>query len=163
SLAGMVLIAALGLAGVLWQLQAKSQALQAKSQALAEAKTNLYFNHIILAHREGQGFKADPAHPLLAPTLPPPRPPSAWGFLHRLCQTELLKLDGHEEGVRALAYSRDGRLLATGTGLWGTLDPDGERGSRFPGKVRVWDAASGELRWTGAEHQGSVMSVAFSP
>src|SRR5262249_21739321 len=68
SLAGMVLIAALGLAGVLWQLQAKSQALQAKSQALAEAKTNLYFNHIILAHREWQDFNADRAHALLAAT-----------------------------------------------------------------------------------------------
>jgi len=59
---------------------------------------------------------------------------------------------GHADTVRALAYSRDGKLLAAGGGLSGSL-----------GEVRIWDVAAGhELRAFG-DDTDSVNGVAFNP
>jgi WD40 repeat protein len=54
-------------------------------------------------------------------------------------------------GIRALAYSPDGKLLAAGTG-----EPN-ERGI-----VVLWDVATRKPRWTHAEKKGAP-AVAFSP
>jgi WD40 repeat protein len=160
SLASMLLVAAVGFAGVLRQLNKTGQ-------ALIQSKTNEYFNKVALAHREWLDVNVGRAEELLNDATPPAARPSAgdpWEkrYLQRLCQTELLKIkESHE--ARAVAFSPDGRLLATTTGVWGTRDFEGERGSTFPGEVTVWEAQSGERRWTRTGHQGSVMSVAFSP
>ena len=69
-------------------------------------------------------------------------------------------LPWHESGVRAVAYSPDGRLVATGCGP----ELPSEKGAkREPGKMRFWDPASGKLVREIEAHQGVINALAFSP
>ena len=58
----------------------------------------------------------------------------------------------HQDVVRAVAFSPDGKTILTGSGLVGS----GE------GLAQVWEASTGKLRWN-LPHQGPVRAVAFSP
>ncbi|WP_404782278.1 nSTAND1 domain-containing NTPase [Streptomyces pristinaespiralis] len=58
------------------------------------------------------------------------------------------RLSGHTGAVQAVAFSPDGRTLATGSN---------DR------TVRLWDMATGKERTTIKEHTGPVTSVSFSP
>jgi WD40 repeat protein len=51
-----------------------------------------------------------------------------------------------------VAFSPDGKTLASGSGGW-----------QNPGEVRLWDAATGQERAVLQGHTGNVTSVAFSP
>src|SRR5262249_22059472 len=66
-----------------------------------------------------------------------------WYFLHRAAQWQLTL-----QGGTSLAYSPDGRALASG-GLDGT--------------VRTWDARAGRERHTLRGHDHVVYGVSFSP
>jgi ADP-heptose:LPS heptosyltransferase len=57
-------------------------------------------------------------------------------------------LRGHDEGVNALAFSRDGTQLATG-----------DRG----GRVRLWDVSAGRERSSWRAHGQPLRGAAFSP
>lgn len=63
---------------------------------------------------------------------------------------ERLRLDGHPGQVESVAFSPDGRLLASTT--WHDADV-----------IRVWDAAGGKLLCRLDGHRGRVTSVAFAP
>jgi WD40 repeat protein len=61
---------------------------------------------------------------------------------------ELLRLDGHGDAVNSVAFSHEGKAVATAC---------------RDGVVRVWDARTGRVRATFLGHRAAVQSVAFSP
>jgi WD40 repeat protein/serine/threonine protein kinase len=71
-----------------------------------------------------------------------------WYYLQRLFQLELRTLRGHGNGVTGVAYSPDGRRLASAS-----VDQT----------VKVWEAATGKEMLTLKGHTGAVASVAYSP
>ena len=63
-------------------------------------------------------------------------------------QTRLLWLRGHRENVSSVAFSPDGKILASGS-----LD----------NTIRLWDAATGQIKNILTDHRDDVNSVAFTP
>lgn len=62
---------------------------------------------------------------------------------------ELIRtITGHDKTIKSVAFSPDGRSIATGS---------------EDKKVKIWDVASGELKQTLDRHNDFVYSVAFSP
>jgi WD40 repeat protein len=70
-----------------------------------------------------------------------------WHYLHRLCHSELLTFKGHTDEVTSVAFSPDGKRLA----------------SASRGELKVWDAQTGQELLALQGHGGGVRSVAFSP
>ncbi len=75
-----------------------------------------------------------------------------WYYLQRLCRLDLCTLAAHAAAVRNIAYSPDGRRLASASGEYGK-----------PGEVKVWDIVTGQELLCLREHPDLVSCIAFSP
>ncbi len=160
SLAALVLLAVssalAGFALICWEWSKEKERGQKlleaqleKDGALARAETTLYFHRIALAEREFLANRVVRARQLLN-ECPPYLRQWEWSYLDRLCHTELLTLRGHENAVYQLAFSPDGRYLAS-MGVDQT--------------IKVWDAVAGKLLSSRAEGvvRGRGAVLAFSP
>jgi WD40 repeat protein len=149
--AGSCLILALGFAGVTWQWREAEE-------ARTTAEDRLYFNRIALAYQAWQGYQVGQADRTLDECIPSggqhDRRSWEWRYLKRLTHAAELTLTGHAHTVQGVAFSRDGRLLASCSGEW--------RGEE-PGEVLVWDASTGKRLQTFRGHQRTVYKVAFAP
>lgn len=86
-------------------------------------------------------------------TLPATRssgpPPALTGSVEESVEKPLLRtLIGHTRPVCAVAFSPDGKRLATGS---------------KDGSIRLWDAATGQMLWAKQLHSEEVNGVVFSP
>jgi hypothetical protein len=110
----------------------------------------LYAAHMNLAHNAWEAGGAERVRELLELHRPKAaeidRRGFEWHYLYRLCHAELFTLKGHKgsDGVCSVAYSPDGKRLASATG-------EG---------VKVWDAQTGQELLT---FKGGGYRVAFSP
>ncbi len=123
---------------------------RAKQQAeAAEAKSQqlMYLRAVDLAHREWTEDNFARAEQLLA-DCPNKLRRWEWYYVHRLCHTDLLTLQGHIGEVTSVAFSPDGKRLASAS---------------KDKTVRVWDLATGHVALTLKRHTDDVWSVAFSP
>jgi WD40 repeat protein len=172
-LAGLVVVTLAGLAGVSWQwweaVQQKQDALRARGEAQAaqeKAERSLYYSHIARAQQEWRLNNVTGAEQLLA-QCPEERRGWEWRYLDRLCHADLLTLPlpsdpgkGHLDWVTGVAYSSDGKLLAS---VGGTPSWTSELGRGTKGAVILWEAATGRwLRTLGGE-EDLLTGVAFHP
>lgn len=72
---------------------------------------------------------------------------------------ERLRFGGDRYSVDALAFSPDGRTLASGRWTSGSF----QEGGKPDAPVQLWETATGKERGRLEGHSGSVSSVAFSP
>src|SRR5262249_9882078 len=74
-----------------------------------------------------------------------------WYYLHGLCRNHFT-LPGHSGGATAVAYSPDGKRLASAGG-----------GPARRGEFILWDLENGKAVFTLKGHTNGITAVAFSP
>jgi WD40 repeat protein/tRNA A-37 threonylcarbamoyl transferase component Bud32 len=150
-LAAVLLVAALGLTGIVWQWRQTVAALAQSQQAHAATRAHLYLNQIARARHELYANHVGRAERLLDET-PEAARAWEWRYLKRQCQTSLFLLRGDGSTVLAVAYSPDGSLLASGSGEWYT---------GAGGELIIWDAQTGRLLRKMTPLPGTVYGLAF--
>lgn len=84
-----------------------------------------------------------------------------WHYLHNLCHAEIDTWTGHSGSVFAVAWSPDGRLIASSGG--GNLYYQSPGESVRPGEIIIRDASSGAIFKTLRGHGHLIKSIDFSP
>jgi WD40 repeat protein len=116
----------------------------------------LYANQIDGAYRAWRANQIDRIGEMLTDTSPDLHH-WEYRYLQKLLEGSLATLRGHTRPVFAVAYSPDGKRLATAGGASLALQDPGD------GDVIVWDAASGKQLLSFHGHASRVSAIAFSP
>jgi hypothetical protein len=184
----VLLVLCAGFAGVSWNYWQAESAREDLESNRGELEYNLYLHRIALAHRELLANNRRKAEELLE-MCPPDRRAWEWFYLKRLGQVDAVTLRGQPAWMQPVAFSPDGRRLATASEdqsikLWDTatnqeLDvlpetgeiacmvfrpPDGQWlviGDRT-GAVTVWDTKSRQMVRTIGKHPAPVRGLAYS-
>jgi WD40 repeat protein/serine/threonine protein kinase len=171
--AALVLAFVVGFAGVSWkwreavaEREAKERQRQRATEARAAAESArdqtvaaLYQSNIARALLEYQSNHVAGADAVLD-RCPPERRGWEWRWLKQLNHADLFTLAGHTSWANAVAYSPDGRLIASAGGG----NPFyGELASVRAGEVILWDAETGGEIRTLRGHSHLVWCVAFQP
>jgi WD40 repeat protein/tetratricopeptide (TPR) repeat protein len=107
----------------------------------------LYAAHAHLAYQAWRDAEITRVLELLnGPGCPPDLRGWEWGYLHGLCHKDLLTEEHHQWATR-LAFSPDGRQLATGD---------------RSGTVRLWEPARGQLIRRLEGHRNEISGLAYS-
>ncbi len=117
-------------------------------EARRERESQLYLSNIPLAHAEWLAGNVGRAVQLVN-ECPPELRGWEWHYLKRQLGSGLLTLVGQATDISSLAYSPDGKLLATACPSDRT--------------VYVWDAEAGTLLRSLRGHADAVTAVAFTP
>jgi WD40 repeat protein/serine/threonine protein kinase len=170
-------------------------ALQAAQAERARARRYLYVSQITLADRARQEGQIARMMQLLRSVIPEgPEEEDLrrfeWFHLWREYHGEQSRLRGHSDAVTAVAFSPDGRLLASGSAdrlvkLWNLItgketlslnghekgvtslafSPDGSRlvSGSTDKTVSLWDTSTGQKLHSFEGHAGSVTALAYGP
>jgi eukaryotic-like serine/threonine-protein kinase len=150
----VVVITALGFAGITWQWQrAETARREAAEKASAEAEvreeveTSLCQTRLAWAQQEWQANNLAKAEQLLD-DFPPHRRGKEWRYLKRLCHADLLTLQGKPGIVVSVDYSPDGRHVASAS---------------EDRNITVWDVTTGKRTLFFEGHTDRIQGLAFSP
>jgi WD40 repeat protein/serine/threonine protein kinase len=146
--------------------KATQQALARETGALNEVRTQIDVTRRTLLTaqlwRVPSMWQHDPHGALSLLTderaCPPELRDFAWGHFHHLCQLDQRTLLGHSDPPHAFAFSRDGRLLASGSGV---RDPD-KKGKAGQGEIIVWRVVTHTPVSTFHGHTQGVFALEFS-
>jgi WD40 repeat protein/tRNA A-37 threonylcarbamoyl transferase component Bud32 len=194
SSASALLFLIVGIAGILYfGIEARSAARSAIAHQLLSDQER-YDSEIKLAYEEWKEGLVTPMLNRLEKLKPQaPGDPDLrnfeWYYLQNLAHLDLRTFQGHTGPVRSVAYSPDGRWIASAGDdgiirIWNAasgdvsqipvksgvirsvaFSPDGGCLASAGGdnSVKLWNAKTGALLWTGSGHTGTARAVAFSP
>ncbi len=162
-----------GIAGTTWGLiravQGRREALQAREEAAERAESEriasqqaslseeraqqtAYAARMALAGSDWQNGNVGRIRATLAETESYPDRGFEWYYWQRMCRLESLTYQGHTNRVHAVAFSPDGRRIASGAGYGHIGDA-----------IRVFDADTGRELLEMRGHKAHVSTIAYSP